>query len=58
MFGRNSHSSLSLQANSNSSNESFKLVEKIQPKKTRTKYTKDQVSYSLNSNQVFFINLG
>ena len=29
------------------SNESFRLIEKIQPKKSRTKYTKDQVSYNL-----------
>ena len=44
-----------------SSSESFKLIEKIQPKKSRTKYTKEQVYfilfyfyYYLNDIFVFF----
>ena len=31
-------------SSSSTSSESFKLVEKVQPKKSRTKYTKEQVN--------------
>ena len=36
-------------------NESFKLVEKIQPKKSRTKYSKEQVGYFFSSLNLYFL---